>query len=249
MFISQLTISCCCVSQVWDGTPELEEFQADRFKLELSESLAAVFRKLAAQSLAENVNPNTWMHHATRCSEHVKSDTAHQRVQKLQHQSQIGKLCNQPPSISSIPLVNTAHGLVHDPSVLPILPPCFKKHWTTGPLHAKPHPNWSEFHTLSFESAQSLVQQAGPGGGIYQIWVSRRVMLPNGTCKVMRAEVYVGSAIGTPVNMLAAEAINLCSLCCAVLLIFLLGLCAPSTVVSLLLCMLWSTHVSPWLQC
>lgn len=189
------------------------------------------------------------MHHGTRYNEHVKSDTAHQRVQKLQHQSQIGKLRNQPPSISSIPLVNTAHGLVHDPSVLPIFPPCFEKHWTTGPLHAKPHPRWSEFHTLSFESAQRLIQQAGPSGGIYQIWVSRSVMLPNGACKVMRAEVYIGSATGAPVNLLVAEAIDMSTLCCAAPLVFLLGLRAPSSVISLLLCMLWSTHVSPHLQC
>lgn len=192
--------------QVWDSTPELKQFRADRFKLELNESLAAVFRQLAAQSLAENVNPNTWMHHGTRYTEHLKSDTAHQRVQKLRYQSQIEKLRNQPPSISNIPLVHTAHGLVHDPSVLPILPPCLENHWTRDPLHAKPQLKWSEFHTLSFESAQSLIQQAGPSCGIYQIWVSRRMVLPNGTCRVMRAEVYIGSAIGAPVNMLVANA-------------------------------------------
>ena len=191
------------VVQVWDGTTELAQFKANRFKLDLGDNLAAVFRKLAAQSLAENVVSNTWMHHGSRVTEHVKSDSAYQRVQKLQYQSQVQTLSKQAPNISSIALVSTPHGLVHDSSVLSIVPPCFKNHWTSGgALCAKPHPKWSDFHILRFESAQSLMQQAGPGGGIYQIWVSRSEVLPAGNCKVMRAEVYIGSAIGRHKNML-----------------------------------------------
>ena len=136
------------------------------------------------------------MHHGSGTNERIKSDSAHQRVQKLQYQSQVKRLRKQPSSIANIPLVSTPHGLMHDPDILPMFPPCLEDHWTSGPLGGKPHPSWSKFHVLSFEHAHELMRQAGPCGGIYQIWVSRKEMLPDGNYKVMRTEVYIGSAVG-----------------------------------------------------
>lgn len=182
--------------QVWDQTDELKDFRANRFKLTLTESLAVVFQKLAKQALDAGILSQTWLHHSSQKNTELKSDAAHYRIQMLQFQSQIKSLSHT-PHVSNILLVKSEDGLVHDPKVLPVLPPCFDDLWTDGPLSDKARPHWSKFHLLSFETAQSLLRQAGSCGGVYQMWLSRRERQTNGSYKtVMRTELYVGSATG-----------------------------------------------------
>ena len=182
--------------QVWSQTKELQLFKARRFKLTLDEALADVLRKLADQALAANISPNFWMHHGSPQNAELRSEHAHSRIKQLKFQSQVKRLRNK-PSISSIPLVITSDGIIHDPDVLPMLPPQYAEYWTSGPLANRQQPQWSGFFTIDFENAQILVRKAGSCGGIYQIWLSRRELQPDGSYKVvMRTELYVGSAIG-----------------------------------------------------
>ena len=177
--------------QVWDGTDELQSFKASRFKLILNDDLVAIFRSLAERALAANVEPTAWMQHSSNHA--LKSETAHQRLELLQFQSQIKSV--QQPSISSIALKDSEDGLVHDPDVHTVFPPRFSKYWSDGPLSGKTSPKWSKFHVISFGNANSLLRHAGACGGVYQIWFSRR--MPGGKL-IMRTELYVGSAAGEP---------------------------------------------------
>ncbi|KAL3136537.1 hypothetical protein ABBQ38_005786 [Trebouxia sp. C0009 RCD-2024] len=193
-FCKKFHLPSASMVQVWDQTDELKDFRANRFKLTLTESLAVVFQKLAKQALDAGILSQTWLHHSSQKNTELKSDAAHYRIQMLQFQSQIKSLSHT-PHVSNILLVKSEDGLVHDPKVLPVLPPCFDDLWTDGPLSDKARPHWSKFHLLSFETAQSLLRQAGSCGGVYQMWLSRRERQTNGSYKtVMRTELYVGSA-------------------------------------------------------
>lgn len=182
--------------QVWRNTAELSPFRAHRFCLILTDELAIVFRALAGQALDVGIDPTAWIHRCNHYSAELVSEKAYDRIKLLEFQSEIARLSTI-PSVGSIPLIATSDGLVHDPAVLPLLPPRFDHFWTNGPLADKPRPRWSKFFCVSFETSQTLLRQAGPSGGIYQFWLSRTEEQPDGTFKkVLMTELYVGSAVG-----------------------------------------------------
>ena len=174
--------------QVWDETDELRDLRHSQFKLSLDDALAAVFQRLARQALDANVVPNMWMHHGTQ-SEDIKSASAHRRVQLLQFQSQIKSL-SKLPSIGSVPLVTTSDVYIHEPSILPDLPPCLQNLWIDGRLSDRPQPTWSKFYAVDFEKAQNLIHDSGAYGGIGGKQNQSDIK------PMMRIELYVGSAVG-----------------------------------------------------
>lgn len=181
-------------TQVWRDTEQLSPYRDQRFKLTLNDDLADVFHDLAKQALDLGIDPTAWLHRGTHYSAGLVSEKAYERIKMLQFKSDIPRLANA-RSIGSIPLIETADGLVHDPDVLPLLPPSCDRLWMDGPMAGKPRPKWSKFYIVDFGNAQTLLREVGPHGGIYHFWLSRSEQQADGSCrKVVMTELYVGSA-------------------------------------------------------
>ena len=171
------------VLQVWKR-PELAAYSSQRFRFKLDATMVSLLQTLVQEALTEGVEPSAWEQHGSYCDPSFKSKAALKELQRLELQPDSQFTFR---SIHSIPLTQTASGLIHDQSELPVLPEGLQHHQV----------KWSPFHKMSFEDARTLLQKAGALGGIYQIWLCLYETQADGTQRLlMRTEWYVGSGIG-----------------------------------------------------
>lgn len=171
------------VPQVWKR-PELAAYSSQRFRFKLDATMVSVLQTLVQEVLTAGVEPSAWEQHGSYCDPSFKSKAALKELQRLELQPDSQFTFR---SIHSIRLTQTASGLIHDQSELPVLPEGLQHHQV----------KWSPFHKMNFENAKTLLQEAGALGAIYQIWLCLYETQADGTQRLlMRTEWYVGSGIG-----------------------------------------------------